>query len=243
MTAIAGVYEIRNTFNGNFYIGSSINLSKRLREHKGALNANRHRNAYLQRSWNKYGEDGFSFRTLLYCDPENTLLYEQMCLDNLFPEYNIAIDVKSGMAGRKHTEETRHKLSEANIGKHPSEATLANMSERMIGNTNTLGYKHTAEALALMSAAHKGKPGHMLGKHHTAATCALISAGNKGKIVSEATREKISAAQQGELNHNWGKHPSEETRVKLSGRVVSAEAQRNMSEAAKRAWAKRRGEA
>lgn len=45
--------------------------------------------------------------------------------------------------------------------------------------------------------------------------CAKRSAALRGKIVSEETREKMSAAHCGEKNHNFGKHLSDETRAKI----------------------------
>ena len=54
-----GIYKITNIIKGNFYIGSSINVEKRMYEHKRMLRKNKHTNIHLQRSWNKYGEKDF----------------------------------------------------------------------------------------------------------------------------------------------------------------------------------------
>jgi group I intron endonuclease len=55
---------------------------------------------------------------------------------------------------------------------------------------STLGYKHSAETCAKMSAAHKGVP--MSAEH-----CAKKSAARKGVPLSAETRAKISAAKKG----------------------------------------------
>ena len=52
---------------------------------------------------------------------------------------------------------------------------------------------------------------------------------NKGRTISDETRRKLSESKKGENNPFYGKHRSEETRKK-------------MRDAAKRRWAKKRGE-
>ncbi len=46
---MAGVYQIYNKETNKRYIGSSINIERRLKEHKRNLKANRHPNQHLQR--------------------------------------------------------------------------------------------------------------------------------------------------------------------------------------------------
>ena len=53
------IYQIRNLINCKTYIGSTINIKNRWRHHKRGLNNNKHHNAHLQNSWNKYGENNF----------------------------------------------------------------------------------------------------------------------------------------------------------------------------------------
>ena len=43
------------------YIGSSINIARRLYAHRKLLTDNRHWISYFQNSWNKYGESNFEF--------------------------------------------------------------------------------------------------------------------------------------------------------------------------------------
>lgn len=45
---MAGVYQIYNKETNKRYIGSSINIERRLKEHKRNLKANRHSNQHLQ---------------------------------------------------------------------------------------------------------------------------------------------------------------------------------------------------
>lgn len=49
-----GIYSITNTKNGKRYIGHSINLNSRLRNHLFRLQQNKHSNFRLQKAWNHY---------------------------------------------------------------------------------------------------------------------------------------------------------------------------------------------
>lgn len=59
-----GIYKITNRINRKIYIGSSINISKRLKEHLRCLLRNTHRNSKLQNAVNKYGIENFDFSVL-----------------------------------------------------------------------------------------------------------------------------------------------------------------------------------
>lgn len=114
---IIGVYAIKNTANSKVYIGSSISINERWREHKRDLKSNKHHSQHLQKAWNKYGEDCFEFNILEECNREETLIREQYYLDkfqsfNKNKGYNIAKNSSAPMMGRKFSEETLAKLSE-----------------------------------------------------------------------------------------------------------------------------------
>lgn len=72
--------------------------------------------------------------------------------------------------GYKHTEETKKKISLAQIG-----------NKNGLGNKNTLGYKHTEETKRKMSEAKIGKDNGRTGCKHSEETKRRISNGNKGK--------------------------------------------------------------
>lgn len=55
------IYRIINKVTGQSYIGQTINIKRRQREHFSALRDNKHENPKLQASWNKYGEENFEF--------------------------------------------------------------------------------------------------------------------------------------------------------------------------------------
>src|SRR5574340_833239 len=96
-----GVYEILNRENGKRYIGSALNLNRRIGRHRGDLRRGEHHSQKLQRAWNKHGEQAFVFKEILTCQPSMLLFYEQQLLDKAQPEYNIGAIAGAAMLGRK----------------------------------------------------------------------------------------------------------------------------------------------
>lgn len=66
-----GIYKITNNINNKVYIGQSINIEKRWREHKRrAFVQNKEYNKYLYNAFRKYGLDNFSFEIIIECPRE-----------------------------------------------------------------------------------------------------------------------------------------------------------------------------
>jgi hypothetical protein len=63
-----GIYQIRNTINHKVYIGKASNLYRRKYQHFGELKSGKHKNKYLQSSFNKYGDDNFVFEVIEFCN-------------------------------------------------------------------------------------------------------------------------------------------------------------------------------
>ena len=170
-----GVYEIVNSKNGHRYIGSAVNLSSRWRTHRWAMIGKKGHNNYLQNAWYKHGAESFLFRPILYCSKYNLIMYEQLAIDKLKPEYNLAPKAGS-VLGIKRSIETRAKLSAALFGKRKSPEQVAKMS----------AHRHSEESKAKMSAALRGRVLTeewrkriglaQVGNKKTPAQCAAISA-------------------------------------------------------------------
>lgn len=148
-----GIYRIKNKTNGKSYIGSAAapyGLKGRWDRHQWHLDNNCHPNLLLQRAWVKYGADSFAFEVLLYCDPENCLMYEQITLDYYKPEYNICQQAGSRL-GTKHSEETKQKLCIAR-----RKRIITDETKRRIGVANS-GRKISDEHKAKLSQAYRGE--------------------------------------------------------------------------------------
>ena len=68
---VAGIYGIRNSISGKWYVGSSINIQRRWKKHIQRLRTNKHENIKLQRAWNKYGENAWEWVIFQHLPPRN----------------------------------------------------------------------------------------------------------------------------------------------------------------------------
>ncbi|NJO63447.1 MAG: GIY-YIG nuclease family protein [Richelia sp. RM2_1_2] len=113
------IYAIINILDKNQYIGSAKHLPTRKRIHINSLKQNKHHSIYLQRAWNKHGEENFKFVVLETCTLETLIEREQWWLDNNDPVYNISKTAGSSL-GIKRRLETIEKCRQAHKGeKHP----------------------------------------------------------------------------------------------------------------------------
>lgn len=80
---ICGIYKIENVTNGKLYIGSSVDIYRRWKEHTTSLNNNKHHSPHLQYSWNKHGKDNFKFEIIEICCEDELLVREQYYIDSL----------------------------------------------------------------------------------------------------------------------------------------------------------------
>jgi group I intron endonuclease len=114
---ISGIYIITCTPTSKIYIGSSVNIRNRCREHRGILRKGKHHSRHLQNAWNKYGEENFVFDVLHPCDEGDLMVFEQWYLDTLCPYgkrgFNIAKNAQAPAMGLEVSLETRKKLSES----------------------------------------------------------------------------------------------------------------------------------
>ena len=66
----SGIYAIKNEFNNKLYIGQSISIQTRCKEHCQVLKQGKSKNLHLQAAWNKYGPLVFSFLLIELCELE-----------------------------------------------------------------------------------------------------------------------------------------------------------------------------
>lgn len=163
----SGIYIIRNCVGPKYYIGSAVNLERRLKFHKWSLNRGSHSNPHLQRAWDKYDPVAFDFKVYFTCEKKDLIFHEQLTIDAFVTRYgresiyNICLTAGSTL-GRKCSEETKIKIGLKSkgrwTGKHHTEATRKLMSKAQKGRIIT------PEARRKLSIFRKGKPGYWLGK-------------------------------------------------------------------------------
>ena len=121
----SGIYRWNNLETGDSYVGSSVNLTRRLSNYFSPIFLKRNilrSKSIISNSLLKYGYNKFSIDILEYCKPSVLIKREQYYLDTLKPEYNILKKAGSSF-GYKHSLETLLKFKKR---KHSSE-TIAKL--------------------------------------------------------------------------------------------------------------------
>lgn len=213
-----GIYKIENKINHKVYIGQTNNLEKREIQHFSSLRNNNHFNSYLQNSFNKYGEENFTFTVLQLCETREELNY----FETYWWEHFVKMVGKNNVYNLAHTgdakntsEETRKKNSLSHKGKTPLNK----------------GKKASQETIEKLRISHLGQKSWNKGKHPS----------------SEETKRKISEASKGRNPWNKGIPMSEEQKKKLSlakkgqkyGKMTE-EHKQNLIISLKQAWEKRK---
>ena len=197
-----GIYKITNKLNGKVYIGQSIDIDTRWRQHINAKD-----DMLIHKSIQKYGAENFSFEILLECPAEMLNDWERDMIalyDCISPNgYNLT----EGGGGCKCSEETRLKMSEAKKGKTSWNKGIPCSEEhkRKLSEANK-GHHISEEQKRKISEANKGK--HLSEEHKR-----KISNVQKGKHLSEETKIKISNTLKGAKR----KPHSEEAKIKMKG--------------------------
>lgn len=129
-----GIYKIENNCNEKIYVGSSIDIDKRLYKHLWLLRKGIHDNTHLQNSFNQYGEECFKFSVLEICEIDDLSSRE-----NFYIEFFCSCDSHCGYNLAKVNEFRRNcfipsvkiKNSKYNLSKN------GNFSQFSLTNINT----------------------------------------------------------------------------------------------------------
>lgn len=109
-----GVYKIENIHTGKMYVGSSVNIEKRWKEHMRMLESGTHHSTKLQRAWNKANDKSiFQFTTIEEVVNECDLfLREQYWIDyyDAYQNgYNCSEQVNNPQYTMKNQLKSKHK--------------------------------------------------------------------------------------------------------------------------------------
>lgn len=170
------VYLVTNTTTKKRYVGiSSLTLQQRQYYH---YHAAKHNSQLLfHRALRKYKPEEWLWEIVLETNDEvEAKRHEMVLIEKYQTQYTNGYNMTQGgdgLLGYKHKEETKRKISQANMG-----------------NKSSLGYKHTEETRLKMSLSQKG------GRHSEETKLKMFMT-MRGKKRSEIGRANISKAQAG----------------------------------------------
>ena len=211
-----GVYRITNTVNGMFYIGGSIDITNRWKQHRNELRGGRHHNDKWQKAWKKYGEDAFSFEVVeettqeTLREREQAWIHETRCTEREIG-YNLTDCVDSPNRGKRLSPETCRRMSEAGRGKPKPPCSEAHRAAIRASWELRRLTPVSAETKAKLSAARAGKPRpasfveKMTGRKNTEET---------KKKMREATLKTIEEGRHGGHRFELGHQLSPEAKAK-----------------------------
>lgn len=113
----AGICQILHTETEQRYIGQSLDIERRFKEHHADLSSRKHYNYKLQKLWNSYGPNAFVFQVLELApdeikdhDRQQWLLdketaywegYSSTRLNNIQPEFVMTGDMRKAYKKKK----------------------------------------------------------------------------------------------------------------------------------------------
>lgn len=150
----SGIYLWENKENGKFYIGSSIDLKRRLMLYYNINYLAKFSTSYINNALLKEGYSAFRLYIIEYCnkqdpgppalDPDppgpDLIKREQYYFDLLKPTYNICKMAGSSL-GRLHTKASKIKMANAKLSKTLPSEVKEKISATMVGRNLTKEHK------------------------------------------------------------------------------------------------------
>ncbi|USL89444.1 intron-associated endonuclease 1 [Bacillus phage vB_BceH_LY2] len=202
------VYEIKNTINNKRYVGSSVDVERRIATHKSTLMNDKHKSKPLQCDFNLYGIENFVFNVIKEFD------CEEECKDY---EYDIIKTEFDNLYNQRIQKEGGDRISNNANRDVIVDNIRKGVNKRYDNMTPDDKRKHGDKI--------RGEKNGMYGKTHTDEAKNKISKANKGNTyclgykASEETKKKLSiiaSKRTGDKNPFYGKTHSDEFKQMLS---------------------------
>ena len=190
------------------YVGvTSRTVEFRFKRHVFEAERGDARCVHLARALNKHGKDRIIRQTLCEADFDYCLDVERKLRPAPGLGWNVGAGGRAPALGRKVSEETRTKLSEAWKTRIVSEETRAKISQAAKGNQRAKGKTPSPEVREKLRAANLGKP-------LSTETKAKLSAAHKGKKHSAEHVEKRAACHRGAVRSEEARRRMREGRAR-----------------------------
>lgn len=170
MQKACGIYLITCRPPGGlplYYVGQSQNVALRFGQHRSALRCGSHFNDRLQRSWDKYGAETFSFEVLEFCQKQELDAAELWWLEQMVGYrrcFNVGTDPVAPQRGRKFSEEHKRKIAAAVSGnRHYAFGKNLAPEHRAKISASGKGLTRSAETRRRISLANAGERNSMHG--------------------------------------------------------------------------------
>jgi hypothetical protein len=183
-----GIYKITNLKNNKVYIGQSEKLNNREWCHFYWLDRGEHHNEHLQKSYNKYGKENFTFEVIEETDDLNV---RELYWINEYGGVNSKLN---------------YNLKDP-LSNEWSNYVRVKQSKKMLGENNSnFGNKWSEEKKKTQSNKRKGVTlEERIGKEKADKVKTKMSKSQKGRTHKKESIEKIRQANIGEKNPAYGK--------------------------------------
>jgi group I intron endonuclease len=141
-TRDCGVYMVRNRINNKCYVGSSVDVKNRAKEHRSGKG-----NGLLAKAVRKYGKENFDFFLLEICPREELHKREGFWMQQLPKQYNLVDVLPTGR--RSYSEDEARKRTEHFKGKPLSEEHKQKIRSALKGKKLTADRKEKIRQKAL----------------------------------------------------------------------------------------------
>jgi len=126
----SGIYMWKNQINNKTYIGSAVDLGRRLSRYYQPIHLKlqlKKGNSAIYSALLKYDYSSFQLLILEYCEPINLIRNEQNYIDIYKPEYNI-LSLAGSRLGHKVSDKTKALISLAGLGSLRTKETRARIA-------------------------------------------------------------------------------------------------------------------